>query len=249
MWPKFIISIDFTRSIMKFIHNHAYVLSLMRKFTKNRELVHPSITFFTNDFIYLLSLLGCMFEIKRMFISNERYANTFSRKQEDRDMAKLVYQDSFWARVEKVHKVSESLVKVLHLLDGENPTMGCLYEAMDRAKEAICSNYEDKGHLGYEKQVMIWHLVDEQRNNMLHCPTHATRLFLKPLYLTHSFNFNGKVIKGFLTCLQRMVPNSTNHSIITREMDMYSLGIGLFSFDMVVQERKTRLLEKQFKFQ
>jgi hypothetical protein len=33
--------------------------------------------------------------------------------------------------------VSEPLVKVLCLVDGDKPLMGYLYEAMDRAKEAI----------------------------------------------------------------------------------------------------------------
>jgi hypothetical protein len=52
-------------------------------------------------------------------------------------IAKLVYQDSFWEGVEEVCMISKPLVKVLHLVDGEKPAMGYLYEAMDRAKEAI----------------------------------------------------------------------------------------------------------------
>ena len=41
--------------------------------------------------------------------------------------------------------ISEPLVKVLCLVDGEKPAMGYLYEAMDRAKESIHAYYEDKG--------------------------------------------------------------------------------------------------------
>jgi hypothetical protein len=37
------------------------------------------------------------------------------------------------------------LVKVLLLVYGEKPAMGYVYEAMDRAKEAIYRYYEDKG--------------------------------------------------------------------------------------------------------
>jgi hypothetical protein len=37
------------------------------------------------------------------------------------------------------------------LVDGDKPTMGYLYEEMDRAKESICAYYEDKGEEGYEK--------------------------------------------------------------------------------------------------
>jgi hypothetical protein len=41
--------------------------------------------------------------------------------------------------------ISEPLVKVLRLVDGDKPTMCYLYDAMDRAKEAIHRFYEDKG--------------------------------------------------------------------------------------------------------
>jgi hypothetical protein len=39
---------------------------------------------------------------------------------------------------------SEPLVKVLRMVDGEKPTMGFVYKAMDQAKEAIKSAYGDK---------------------------------------------------------------------------------------------------------
>ena len=43
-----------------------------------------------------------------------------------------------------VNKISEHLVKVLRLVDGdEKPSMGYLYEAMDKAKENIKSKVEE----------------------------------------------------------------------------------------------------------
>jgi hypothetical protein len=41
------------------------------------------------------------------------------------------------------------------LVDGEKPAMGYLYEAMDRAKEAIYWSYEDKGEEGLTKRDQI----------------------------------------------------------------------------------------------
>jgi hypothetical protein len=57
-------------NITKSIYNHISVLSLMRKFTNNRDLVHFAITHFATNFISLQSLLTCMWEAKRMFLSN-----------------------------------------------------------------------------------------------------------------------------------------------------------------------------------
>ena len=39
-------------------------------------------------------------------------------------------------------KVSKPLVKVLHLVNGDNSAMGYLYEAIDKANEATYSYYE-----------------------------------------------------------------------------------------------------------
>jgi hypothetical protein len=68
-WIKEII--DSARSVTKYIYNHTFVLSLMRQFTGNIELVHPAITRFATNFISLQSLLNSRLELQRMFLSNE----------------------------------------------------------------------------------------------------------------------------------------------------------------------------------
>ena len=68
-WIKEII--DSARSVTKYKYNHTFVLSIMRQFTGNRELVRPAITRFSTSFISLQSLLNSMLELQRMFISNE----------------------------------------------------------------------------------------------------------------------------------------------------------------------------------
>jgi hypothetical protein len=87
--------IDQARSITKFIYNHAFVLSLMRKFTRNRELLHPTITHFASNFISLQSMLQCHFELKQMFVCDEWHNCAFSTRQDGRAITKLVYIDSF----------------------------------------------------------------------------------------------------------------------------------------------------------
>jgi hypothetical protein len=53
------------------------------------------------------------------------------------------------------------------------PTMGYLYEAMDRAKEAIFAYYDDKGDDGFQKRLQIWGVIDQRWNNTLHRPIHV----------------------------------------------------------------------------
>jgi hypothetical protein len=76
--------------------------------------------------------------------------------------------------VQELCTISEPLVKVLHLVDGDKPAMRYLYEAMDRAKEAIHRYYENKGEDGFTRRAEIWSVIDERWNNSLHRPIHAT---------------------------------------------------------------------------
>ena len=72
--------------------------------------------------------------------------------------------------MEEVCSVSEPLVRVLRLVDGDKPAMGYLYEAMDRAKEAIRNFYMGKGTPGHKRHMLLWDLIDSRWTRMLHRP-------------------------------------------------------------------------------
>ena len=92
-------TIDSAQSITKFIYNHASVFSLMRRFTFDKELVHPAITHFATSFIFLQSLLSSMGDLQAMFISPKWRALSFSTKPEGQATFRLVaYDESFGVR-------------------------------------------------------------------------------------------------------------------------------------------------------
>lgn len=101
--------------------------------------------------------------------------------------------------MEEVCSVSAPLVKVLRLVDSDKPTIGYLYDAMVRAKETIRTYYVGKGTLRYNKQMMLWDLIDSRWTKMLHRPIHATTLFFNPTFSYNcNFDFDGEVM-GVLT--------------------------------------------------
>jgi hypothetical protein len=83
-------AIDSARSITKFIYNHASVFSSMRKFIGDKELVCLAITRFATSFISLQSLLNSGWELQAMFLSPEWRALSFSSKQEEQAIMRLV---------------------------------------------------------------------------------------------------------------------------------------------------------------
>ena len=134
--------------------------------------------------------------------------------------------------------ISEHTIKVLRLVDGEKPAMAYVYEAMDRAKEAIRSYYADKGSVGLDRHMMLWDVIDSQWIGMLHRLIHATTLFLNPAFSYKcAFDFDGEVMEGLHSCIQRMVPNPELRSKINREIQFYQDCVGLFGFDDAIRER------------
>ena len=82
------------------------------------------------------------------------------------EVPNLIKDNKFWKKVRKVLKVFEPLVEVLRLVAGDDkPTMGFIYEAMDRAKQSIMENVRY-----HEKYIKI---IDTRWNDQLHHPLHA----------------------------------------------------------------------------
>jgi len=94
-----------------------------------------------------------------MFVCDEWKDSTYSRREDGKSISRLVYKDSFWEGVSEVFLVSEPLVKVIILVDSDKPTIGYLYETMDRSKEAIRSYYVGKGSHGFHRQTLLWDLI------------------------------------------------------------------------------------------
>jgi hypothetical protein len=141
--------------------------------------------------------------------------------------------------------ISEPLVKVLRLVDGDKPTMGYLYEAMDRAKEVSHWYYEDKGEKGFTRRAQIRSVIDERWNNTLHCLILTTNLYLNPAYsYACRFRFDDEVMDGFFQCVRRMVLTSAKCLKISKQMDIYKLAIGTFGYDIAIQDKTTRMPSK-----
>eukprot|EP00253_Pinus_taeda_P016967 PITA_16967 len=102
--------------------------------------------------------------------------------------------------------------------------MGYLYETMDRAKESIRAYYDDKGDERFQKQLLLWKVIDEQWNNTLYRPIHAAGIYLNPAFsYPCGFIFDAEIMDGFLTCIQRMVQSPTKRAEISKKLDIYRM--------------------------
>ena len=74
-----------------------------------------------------------------MFTSDQWVESAHAKSVVGKEVSKIVLENQeFWIQCHHIVKITEPLVRVLRLVDGdEKPAMGYLYETMDRAKEEI----------------------------------------------------------------------------------------------------------------
>ncbi|XP_028555461.1 uncharacterized protein LOC114580856 [Dendrobium catenatum] len=152
------------KKITKFIYNHSWVLSLMRKFSK-KEIIRPATTRFATSYLTLQSLMEVRQPLEAMFTSTEWLNSTWGKKSEGKEIRKIILNDKFWATVTYAILSTRPLVQVLRLVDAEKKSaMGFIYNAMDEAKEMIAHN------LGGEEASYreIWDIVDARWEVQLH---------------------------------------------------------------------------------
>ncbi|KAH7653243.1 hypothetical protein IHE45_19G068500 [Dioscorea alata] len=114
-----------------------------------------------------------MHELKKaltsMFVSKEWLNSPFAKKSDGKKVENLVVGDAkFWDAFVYCLKSVISLVKVLILVNGDSkPTIGYIFEAMDRAKQKITKKF-DYVSSRYKR---IWEIIDEKWLLQLHRPS------------------------------------------------------------------------------
>nr|XP_009803921.1 PREDICTED: uncharacterized protein LOC104249237 isoform X2 [Nicotiana sylvestris] len=129
------------------------------------------------------------------------------------------------------------LVIVLRLVDGEKkPTMGYIYEAMDRAKEAIEKAF-DHGRRKYEK---VFEIIDKRWDDQLHQPLYAAGHILNPeLFYTNNENktLDLDVWKGYHAYVAKLVPDEAMQDKIGQELGVYMQADGILRLASAIRGR------------
>lgn len=130
------------------------------------------------------------------------------------------------------------LVRVLRLVDSEKkPAMGYIYEAMEKAKEAIMKSFDENE----SKYKEVFEIIDNRWTCQLHRPLHAAGHFLNPeyFYSNPAIEFDFEVTNGLYACIERLVPTPEGKQKILEELPIYKTGGGMFGNKFAILARKT----------
>ncbi|XP_049936860.1 uncharacterized protein LOC116266454 [Nymphaea colorata] len=225
------------QEITKFIYNHAYVLNLMRKFTNGAELIRPAQTRFATNVLTVQGIVKQRTSLRQMFSSDDWAAYPHAYKRKATTVVDTIFDVDFWESCVHLLKICVPLVKVLRLVDSEDrPSIGYLYESMDRAKEAIRDNMKGKKKL----YMPIWKIIDERWSGQLHCSLHAAAYYLNPAirYLP-TFKKDREVEYGMLDCIDVLVSDSKEQDAIHMSINKYDTASGTMARDTAVRCRTT----------
>ena len=143
----------------------------MRKYTIGREILHPSPTRFTTNFIALQSILAQKDILRVMVTSQDWTSSTYGKEVKTKQFMEQVLESGFWSKCVDVVKLLERLVRVLRMVDTQDkPVMRFLYRAMYKAREEMVKRLQ-RNKIKVEPYLKIlYHRWDSQ----LHKNFHAT---------------------------------------------------------------------------
>ena len=156
------------KKITNFFYQSYRLISMMKMYTDNHELLRPGITRFATHFI----AIECVYKYRDgllQLIKSQEFMNSKWGKRPSpitKEVCKTIESNKFWPHVKGVLNVFDPLIKVLRLVDGDDkPTMGFLHEAMERSKLAIQADCR------YYKK--YWKTIDDRWGRQLKHDLHS----------------------------------------------------------------------------
>ena len=226
-------------SLNAYIYVRRRVVNLLRHFTGQRELVRAGVTRFATAFLTLQRIHKQKNNWRKMFTSENWTTSKWAKEAAGKKATSTILMTTFWTNIVYVLKIFGPLVSVLRLVDGEKkPAMGYIYEAMDRAKEAIIKSFNEKE----EKYKEVFKIIDDRWECQLHRPLHAAGYYLNPdfFYSNSSLSQDEEVMSGLYKALERLVLSHDEQDKISDQFSLYQNVEGLFGMDMAIRHRKTK---------
>ncbi|KAB5573694.1 hypothetical protein DKX38_000888 [Salix brachista] len=172
--------------------------------------------------------------LKNMFSHSECLSSMHRTRPEAQAIKSLLCQDRFWKSAHEAVIVSEPLIKILRIVDGDMPAMGYVYEGIERAKAAIKAYYK-----GIEEKYMpIWEIVDRRWKLQLHSPLQAAAAFLNPsIFYNPNFKIDLRMRNGFQDTMIKMATTNQDKIEITKEHPIYINAQGALDTEFAIMGR------------
>ncbi|KAL9661820.1 hypothetical protein QQ045_026648 [Rhodiola kirilowii] len=211
-----------------YIYNHCYVLHLMRQHTGGREILRPTPIRFATNFIALQSILGQKDALRRMVTSREWTTSAYAKDTKAKKFVDQVLDSSFWKQCGDIVRLTETLVRVLRIVDSEDkPAMSFLYRAIYKAREEMVYRFRRNN----KKVEPYLEILDIRWDFQLRKNLHSAGYWLNPAsqFNNDEFDKHRNTISGLLDVIERYSHGDLDlQSKLTSEMRLFKNAEGDF---------------------
>ncbi|XP_052111636.1 uncharacterized protein LOC127743011 [Arachis duranensis] len=121
-----------------FVYNHMIFLSQLRKRKYWKEIVQPGVTRFATIFITLKSIYDHKEHLQALVVDKYFTSHKLSKSVNGKMVSSIILDSKFWDDCITTVMLVGPLIKLLRLVDAdEKPSLGIMYEGMQKAKIAI----------------------------------------------------------------------------------------------------------------
>ncbi|KAL5701064.1 hypothetical protein ACHQM5_026443 [Ranunculus cassubicifolius] len=225
------------KRLCRFIYHYNWLLSLLKNRTGGREIVKPGATKCMTNMLTLRTIVSLKDPLHQMFTSSTWMQSDLSKDRNGLEVADIVVDPLFWSTCEHILKAVNPLLDVLHLVDNEeSPSLGFIYDAMEKAKKEIIIAFE-KEETEYYPYLKIMDQIWEEE---LHSPLHAVAYYLNPcIFYSPGFSTNKLIQKGLLDCIEILEPNTIAQDMMMKQIPLYENAVGDFSRPVAIRGRES----------
>ncbi|KAL3522357.1 hypothetical protein ACH5RR_015191 [Cinchona calisaya] len=169
--------VDLASTVTVFMYNHKFTLNWLRKSKGWKEIIRPGETRFATTFIALKSLYDWKENLQAL-VTSEDYKK-FLKMAKGKEAKQIVLNDKFWNNSLILVRIMGPLIRLLRVCDvDEKPSMGYVYEGMQRAIEGIRKLFKYKDRL-CKPYIDI---INFRWDKMLRKNLHSASYFLNPAF-------------------------------------------------------------------
>lgn len=229
--------------ITVFVYNHMVFLSWLRKRPGWKEIVRPGLTRFATVFLTLKSIYEHKEDLQALVVDKHFTGHKLGRSANGKVVNAIVLDSKFWHDCCTMVKVAGPLIRLLRIVDAdERPSLGYVYEGMQRAKKAIKKMFNNKKN-SYKSYTEI---IKTRWDKHLHRNLHAASYFLNPAFFyDENFIEKHRIMQGLLDLLD--IKSLCSEPIkAMKEIQVYRDRKESFDRPNVIQAAKSLKPGKQF---
>lgn len=218
--------------VVTFINNHNLLRAQFLQRSGGKVLLKYCETRFAYNYLMVHRLCELQSAVRQLFICTEYTSSSYAGTTTGKFCAAKTESLLFWDELKKIDKMVKPIVHLLRVVDGMQPCIGKVYEAMDRMVEALDELEPDE-----DRREEIRGLCHSRWDSYA-SPLHGAAFMVDPEFQGCGQEEDAEVNKQWNIILNRMHPDHNERRKIRDQLAKYRDMTGSFGLADAQADRK-----------